>query len=411
MPNGLAAKQVKVSDIARSERRPTAARNFYPFYAHRFWQGMPVSIWLRILIRNRAAISPARIPRALRLCLYSIFNSALGVAQTLAYGSRIDRATLTRPPLFIIGHWRTGTTLLHEILTLGDDFTAPTILECSAPWHFLVSGPVLRRLGFYLPAKRPMDDVSVTWNSPQEDEFALLNMGAKSPYETMMFPNRRHVATDFITPSGPDEIKLGQWKNVFLRFLQSVNFRAGLATQSSADAKRIVLKSPPHTARLRILREMFPNAQYIHMVRNPYEVFSSTVLLWHSLYETQGMQKPCFDEMAEGIPGIEDYVLEVMEVLYRDFLEQIEGMPAEQFCEVRYENLVHSPVDEVERVYRKLGLGDFRALRPKLDVFLRERQHYRINRHAISQHYRSEVYRRWRWYFDRYDYSANWNAD
>src|SRR4029077_5609932 len=83
--------------------------------------------------------------------------------------------------IFIIGHWRTGTTLLYELLTLDQRFIAPTPMECFAPAVCLGFGRVLRWLSFMLPANRPMDNMPVGWDRPQEDEFALMNLGLGSP--------------------------------------------------------------------------------------------------------------------------------------------------------------------------------------------------------------------------------------
>ena len=33
--------------------------------------------------------------------------------------------------------------------------------------------------------------------------------------------------------------------------------------------KRIVLKSPAHTARVRVLLELFPKARFVHIIRDP----------------------------------------------------------------------------------------------------------------------------------------------
>ena len=54
-----------------------------------------------------------------------LIHSILGAIQKLVYGRRIRRTTL-RPPIFILGHWRTGTTLLHELLSLDPRHGYPT---------------------------------------------------------------------------------------------------------------------------------------------------------------------------------------------------------------------------------------------------------------------------------------------
>jgi len=381
-------------------------RNKYPFYAFRTWQGMAARSWLGILVRNRFAISPARLPLALRLSFDSICSSVLGLIQHLIFAKRIAGSVLDECPLFIIGHWRTGTTHLHNLISLDERFTAPTTLECCAPAHFLVSGWLLRLLSFFLPDRRPMDDMPVHWDSPQEDEFALLNMGIPSPCETLMFPNHRPLYHEYLTLTGlaPDQIKA--WKLGLLRFLQCVNFRSGREEKSSGRKRRIILKSPQHTARLHVLREMFPTAQFIHIVRHPYEVFASTVLLWRTLYETQGLQRPRFGPLANGAPSIEQYVLDTMDLLYRDFSDQSAKIPANQFCQVRYEDLIGQPVAEIDRIYRQLRLGEFCSLRPKLKSHLRKLEGYKPSEHHISEEQKAEIRRRWGWYMERYAYQT-----
>ena len=73
-----------------------------------------------------------------------------------------------------------------------------------------------------------------------------------------------------------------------------------------------MLKSPPHTFRLPMLQQMFPQARYIHLVRDPYDVFPSTVRLWKSLYAAQGYQRPTY-------AGLEEQVLETFCRMYRSW--------------------------------------------------------------------------------------------
>src|ERR1700733_9622030 len=107
--------------------------NRYPFYALRIWYGMIASAWLSLLFRNRFAVSPTRMPFALTAVVTSLVNSSLSLIQNLIFARRIQACVLKQPPIFIIGHWRTGTTHLHELLTVDGRFTAPTTLECFAP--------------------------------------------------------------------------------------------------------------------------------------------------------------------------------------------------------------------------------------------------------------------------------------
>ncbi|PWT82701.1 MAG: sulfotransferase [Acidobacteria bacterium] len=391
--------QTRVTEELRSKqhRKMRATRNRYPFFAFRMWQGMGVAACFRLLKRNHFVVSPTRIPLALLLCVDSIVNSALTTVQNLVFGRCIAAATIEEPPIFIIGHWRTGTTLLHELLALDERLTAPTTLQCFAPSHFLVSAWLLRTLTFFLPTNRPMDDMSVGWDHPQEDEFALMNLGLGSPYETLAFPNHRPVRNEFLNMTEVTERQSAAWKAGLVKFLQAVNFHSG-------GKKRLVLKSPPHTARLHILRGLFPDAQFIHLVRHPCDVFASTVQLWKALYETQGLQQPDFAAAPNGRPTVEDYVLAMMELLYRDFFTELSLIPPQQVCEVRYEDLVRAPLEEVDRIYRELNLGAFDFAEQKLKDHLRTLSEYTPNVLTVSDYRLTQVGTRWRWYMERYGY-------
>jgi hypothetical protein len=128
---------------------------------------MTVRPWLRLLARNRCAVSPGRLPMAPAVSALSLGNSVAAAVQRARYGQAIAHAAIAPAPLFIVGHWRTGTTMLHELLALDPQFRCPTTYECTAPAHFLViGGLVTRHLGGLLPAHRPLDEMRLRWDLP-----------------------------------------------------------------------------------------------------------------------------------------------------------------------------------------------------------------------------------------------------
>jgi omega-hydroxy-beta-dihydromenaquinone-9 sulfotransferase len=389
-----------LAETALSERY-----NPYRFYTFRIWYGMVASAWLALLARNRFAVSPGRILFVLFGFIISAVHSGLSLVQTLIYGRRIRASVIEQPPIFIIGHWRTGTTFLHELLTLDERFTAPDTLECFAPADCLILDKFVRTFfRFVLPPKRPMDDMPIAWERPQEDEFALMNLGLRSPYEVVVFPNHRCAHDPFLDIAGLAPEQIEQWKAGFLSFLQLVNLRSKWEQKCLGSARHIVLKSPHHTARLNVLRDMFPDAKFVHLVRDPGEVFSSSLRFWRALFATQGCQKPDFGALVDEGPDIEQYVLHAMNSLYRNFFTQVAEIPAHNFCQVRYENLVRTPVDEMARIYHELQLGSFEKIRPKLGAYVRTLNGYKPNKHHISASQTAEVYRNWGWYMHRFGY-------
>ncbi len=356
----------------------------------RFWDGMTAIGWFSMLARNGFQISPRRWGMAFLISLISSINLVLTLLQMLVWSRRIDETQLSDDPIFVIGHWRSGTTLLHELLVLDGRHTYSNTYDCFAPNHFLLSAKVVRPLvGGLLPKQRPMDNMATGWDCPQEDEFALCSMGLPSPYMTIAFPNRPPQNQEFYELRNVSTTERGRWQRGFLWFLKCVTLH---------KPGRIVLKSPPHTFRVKILLEMFPKAKFVHIIRNPYVVFPSTVNLWKRLYRNDGLQIPTYE-------GLEDYVFETFTRMYTAFERDRSRIPPGQFSEVRYEDLIAQPVEQMQRIYRELGLQDFEKVRGAMEHYFGEKSEYKTNRYELPQELKSEVNRRWATFFEQYGYT------
>jgi hypothetical protein len=362
-------------------------RWWYP----RFWYGMAAPGYLRLLVRNRFQIAPRRLAMAAGVGLASLVNSLLGLLQKVLWGRRIARTQLVDDPIFVIGHWRSGTTLLHELLVLDPRTTYPNTYDCFAPNHFLVSAWFWRPLlSLIMPKQRPMDNMAAGWDCPQEDEFALCNMGLRSPYLTIPFSNRPPQDQEYFELERVSPAVRARWQQALVWFLKCLTVR---------KARQIVVKSPPHMFRMRLLLEMFPKARFVHIVRNPYVVFPSTVNLWKRLYRNEGFQVPRYE-------GLREYVFRTFQRMYEVFERDRSLIPAGQFCEVRYEDLVADPIGQMEQVYGRLGLGDFERLRPAVAAYFAEKADYQTNRYAVPAETRGEIARRWGAFFKRYGYAV-----
>jgi hypothetical protein len=360
------------------------------FWELRIWTGMCPSGWFRLLWQNRFAIHPTRWAMAGLLSFFSVcWNFPLWVLQEVFFGHRIRRTRLVEDPVFVLGHWRSGTTLLHELLVSDPRHTYPDTYASFCPNHFLFSRPwIAWWLQVFLPPKRPMDNMLVHWDAPQEDEWALCNMGIPSPYLTLAFPNHGPLFEEYLDLRDLPPEALAQWKEALYRFLQA------LTVQSP---KRIVLKSPPHTARVRVLLEMFPQARFIHIVRDPYALFPSTMKTWQRLYRYHGLQVPHYE-------GLEEHVFRTLVRMYEAFEEDRPLIPPGQLCQVRYEDLVRDPVAIMQRIYTELDLGDFELARPAIEAYAARSRHYQVNRHELTPQQRAKIAQRWHFYFQRYGY-------
>lgn len=352
---------------------------------------MRVGTWWSLLARNGFRLSPSRIHLWLGVSFFNPFNDALGLLQWLRYGRQIRETKLVHDPIFILGHWRSGTTLMHELLVLDDQFGSPSTYACFAPWHFLLTEQLMVKYGSgLLPDKRPMDNMRTGWNLPQEDEFALMNLGAPTPYLRIAFPNNGSPWMNFIDMRDVRPEDREVWQNKLTWFVKALTLQ---------QQRQLVLKSPPHTGRIADLLQLYPHAKFVHMVRDPRKLFPSTLRLWKSLEEIQGLQGSCSEQQ------LQDYVWECLVRMYAAFEANRQLIPENRIIDVRYEDLVAAPMKTVEQVYQHLELGDFEAARPKLQRRLAEDAEYRVNEHRIDAELERAVLQHWGDYARRYGYA------
>lgn len=369
----------------------------YPRWALRFWHGMDFFTWIKLLARNRFAVPPIRWSMVATVTFTTIFNSLCGVFEWFLFSSAVRRVELKEPPLFVLGHWRSGTTLLHELLMLDERHQCPTTYQCFAPHHFLWTWWFLPAIvSAFIPKKRPMDDVVAGWDRPQEDEFALVNMGIPSPYLVWAFPNHGPVADEYLDLRALPAAERETWKSTWRGFVQRV---------ALANNRRIVLKSPTHTARVRTILEVFPDAKFIHIVRDPLVLFPSTVRLWKSLSEVQGFQIPR-DEAG----WMERSVLDTFVRMYECFEQDRDLVPPGRLIDIRYEDLVADPVGQMRQIYQRLGLGDFAEVEPALMRHAMKTRDYKTNKYQLPPEIADRVRGRWAPYFQRYGYNGHESA-
>jgi len=354
-----------------------------------FWLGFDLFSWFRVLARYRFRIGLRQIPIALAITVVGAVQTLLRMVEHLIYGKKIARTEIADSPIFIIGHWRTGTTHLHELLALDPRFTCPTTYECFSPHHFLVSRwfvpPFIKHA---LPATRMQDNMAIGLDHPQEDEFALCMLGVVSPYMNNAFPHQKEEYLDFYDLDRIDRREAQRWEHVFVRFLKKVTL---------LRPKPLILKSPPHTFRIATLLRLFPRARFVYLVRNPYDVFLSTVHLWKSLAKAVSLQ-------AVDFTGLEEYVFEVFNLMHQKFEDTRDLIPGSQLCTVRFEDLEADPIGQMRILYESLGLDGFDAVVPALQKYLAGLADYQKNSYTLAPEINAEITRRWGAFIAKYGY-------
>jgi hypothetical protein len=334
-----------------------------------------------------------QLPRIAMFTLLSVLNTCFGVLTRLIFGRRIREVRLHPSPIFVLGHWRTGTTFLHELLASDPRFVAPRGHQCGAPNLFLMLETTFRPLLRYvLPERRPMDDMVFDLERPQEDEFALLGLLGRSTMRSFIFPNAGPLDPDYLSLRRLDERARARWIAQWLYFLKSVAIRHG-------DNQRLVLKSPHHTARVQLILRVFPDAKFVHLVRNPLAVYASTVRTWKILSDTQGLAPK-----GSADAWIGESVVSTFEEMYRCFEEDRVLIAPGNLCELRYEELAADPMRAVQQIYDSLALGDIAQCGP-IAQRIGESSNYRANTHRLSGAEIETVARRWSAYTARFGYA------
>jgi len=351
--------------------------------------GIRFSSLMKLVFSHGIGVRPLYILRLLVLIPTSILSEIFTVIEKLKYGRDIKKTVIEKPPVFIIGHWRSGTTFLHQLLFLDSQFTAPTVVQTVIPEHFLFSSkywiPVLRKT---MPGKRPMDEVEMDPLAPQEDEWALLRLGAPSPMLKVFFPSRKKgffTGTGEFIPSGKDLLK---WKRSILFFLKKITLQTH---------KRVILKNPYHTPRISLLSEIFPGAKFILIVRHPYKIVPSAINMWNIVAGENafrgGWKGPSTEETAR---EVEDFRGSVNENKTK--------LPEGAFSEVRYEDLEKDPVGEIRRIYSELGFSFSQEHADSILRFMEEKKNYRKNLFNLSQEERDVINRILGDYMHNYGY-------
>ena len=168
-----------------------------------------------------------------------------------------------KDPVFIIGHWRSGTTFIHNVLSKDPHFGYCSTYQTVFPHLMLYGRPFFRWcMKAVMPESRPTDSLELNPDQPQEEEFAFTNMTPYSYYHFWMFP--RHIAEyrrRYLLMQDLKDEELNEFKRCQKSMIDTALHVSG--------KKQFLSKNPPHTGRVKELLELYPDAKFIYMVRNP----------------------------------------------------------------------------------------------------------------------------------------------
>jgi hypothetical protein len=354
---------------------------------------MDLISWFQLLWKNKFAIDTRFWPKAFFLTLFTVLNAPFQFYEHVVYSKKISRIKI-KQPIFILGHPRSGTTYLQYVLSQDPRFTFCQTYEGLAPHVFLSSGKIVKSiLSFFMPGTRPQDNVKAGAALPIEEEFALGSMSRTSWVHGLYFPKSIFYVFDECVVFQRGEEQKEHWKKHMLFFAQKLMYR-------NPD-KILLLKSPCNTARIKEILELFPDAHFIHIHRNPYEVFLSNEGLYEKILPILGLHRVTTEFMQK-------YILYMYEALYKKYLLEKVALPDHQLCEIAYKDFIDDPMEQLKKIYQQLNLGSFDDIADFMTKEVSQSDAYQKNSYAtIDERMKAQINTRWKFAFDAFGYTLD----
>lgn len=317
------------------------------------------------------------IHRAFLLVLSSGFSIIPRIEERIRYSQKIRSTKIDPPPIFVIGSWRSGTTFLHTLLIQDNRFGYMANYQVGAPEWYICGEMWMKKLtDWALPPQRPMDSMPLRAETPQEDEFAMLNISELSQYFSFFFPRRMKELFDrFAVLKTISDADLSRWKNIYELIVKKAVF--------ANEGRQLILKNPVNTGRIPQLLELFPDALFVFIFRNPYDVYPSTIRTMKRLASGVQMQ-----DVTDRF--LEDYVMYAYPRLIRKYLDDKIHIPQDRLIEIQYEHLSEDPLAVLKNIYERFNLADFDSVQPQVFRYLESVGSYKKT-FSIRLRIRSEI--------------------
>ena len=284
---------------------------------------------------------------------------------------KIEDIQIESDPLFILGHWRSGTTFVHNVFACDKHFGYTTTYQTVFPNLMLFGQSFFKKtMSWLMPDHRPADNMELKVDLPQEEEFALSNMMPYTYYNFWFFPQRmleycdKYLLFDTISE---DERKV--FKDVFLKLIKISLY--------NTHGTQYLSKNPPHTGRIRTLLEMFPNAKFIYLKRNPYTVFESTRNFFTHTIKPLMLQPITEEEL------IKNYV-EVYRRLFYKYEEEKSLIPANNLVELKFEDFEKDAFCITQDIYKQLDIPGFENAKNDIEKYLGKKKGYKKNQYKYE---------------------------
>ena len=312
--------------------------------------------------------------------------------ERIKYTRLIGEYQFKEEPVFILGHWRSGTTLLHNLLCMDPRAGYLTTYHSLFP-HYLGSKWLFKNfMRIAMPKHRPSDGLELSVDYPQEEEFCIGNINPWSYYYFLYFPEHykefyeKYVRFNDVTTELRE-----QWMSDFRDLVIKATINSG--------GERAIFKNPVNTGRVRELVEIFPQARFVDICRNPVIVYLSSKKFFLELFPTLYFQHVSEDEVIKMI--VETYVK-----INKDLLNSISLIPAENYYQIKFEDFEKSPVESIEDIYAHFRLPNYHEAEPLFKTYFESKKGHKKNVYTIKRTELDLILDQWDFAMKHWNYSV-----
>lgn len=312
--------------------------------------------------------------------------------------SQLGNLQLSQDPVFILGHWRSGTSFLQYLLSADPDFEYLNKFESVFPELFLTGEklfkPAVENISDLMKVITEVRKVSVDWedwSSAGELDIAQLTYISKAnPHWGHLFPAnadyylQRYLYLDEAPPEAVSE-----WKESYSYLIKKLALKK--------ENKPLLIKSPGNTARVKHLLDLYPNARFIYLHRYPLDVFYSNMKLWSMVIE-----KFAFQQI--GRREIEEMVIQNYKKILAKYLEQRQLIPKENLIELPFKQFVDNPLDTLANIYSEFDWKNFEDVRPIIRKQMPEPKKSGTNGYHYNPEHIKRLENEWSFVFEEWNY-------
>jgi len=333
-------------------------------------------------------------PRAALYFIKFASFEPLRILERIVYGNRIAAYKFKQDPIFILGYYRSGTTHLQEVMLQDKRFGYMNFYQCFFSSAFLVSEKFLRPIFDGIVSlvrfKHPAHKIPFHFKLPGEEDVALVSSGYRLASNWgQVFP--RSFKKFFSNTVFFESASKGDQLDFQIEMLDLIK-RVSIAN----GGKQLLLKSPPQTARIQQILEIFPRAKFIFIHRNLYDVYKSNQKLWQS-FKGQCLQNFDQDLADESILWSLKRSLECYD---RDRRQ----LGSDQLFEIRYDDFLSDPISCLASIYKHLDLGDFDAVVGDFADYLNLKHGTNVDRYVFTKNDIQKINHHWGHWLRRWNY-------